>query len=147
MKWLTRLFISKKRTPMPPVKPYTDHYKSLQNWSDPRLNDPNDYKSTKPDAAHWEDPRFKSRDRVPFFDLFGFNQDWSWTTFKILGVVCVISVISWDSGLYDALMNDTHAGIKTAQISAAPDYARNDDEIEKKLREGGFTYVRAKKKE
>ncbi|KAG8348486.1 hypothetical protein ERJ75_001824400 [Trypanosoma vivax] len=144
MKWFLRLIGRRKqRTPIPP-KPYLDKASPTRHMTDPRFYDPNDLKHIDPEKPHWQDPRFESREKVPFFDLWGFNRDWSWTLFKLSSFIFVL-VFYWElrSMVY---MKDSPPRItSTTTVSPVPDYARDDKAIEEELRAAGFAYVGVKK--
>lgn len=143
MKWLARLFRRKPRTPLPP-KPYVDTASTGRHMLDARLYDPNDLSHVDPEKPHWQDARFESRQRVPFFDLFGYNRDWSWTIFKLSGVF-FIAIFYWETRSMIYMKNNPIKVSSTTNVSPVPDYARDEKATEEELRAAGFAYVGVKK--
>lgn len=147
MKWLTRLVsgagsspIKKRgRTPVPP-KPYTDkvdgnvairedkHQEILANLDSER--------------PHWRDPKFESRTSTPFFDLFGFNRNWSFSLWKV-GASTILFVVYQEFRLV-AEMGEDSMRLSGGHRSAVPEYARDDLATEQELRAAGFSYVGVK---
>jgi len=150
MKWVVKLVSGggKKRTPIPP-KPYQDVAHVTRHATDPRYYDPDDLKHIDPEKPHWEDPRFESRASVPFFDLFGFNRDWSWSLFKltsVFGVLLIYHELRQAAFAFDEANNvDMRVTAKPQNVSPVPDYARNDKATAAELREAGFAYVGTKR--
>lgn len=133
----------KVRTPLPP-KPYVDTASTGKHMSDIRLYDPNDLSHVDPEKPHWQDARFESREKVPFFDVFGYNRDWSWTIFKVSGIFFV-AIFYWETRTLVYMKDDPLRLSSTTNISPVPDYARDDKATEEELRAAGFAYVGVKK--
>ena len=155
VKWLKRIaddrlpsvLRSKKaaRTPMPP-KPYVDTSSVKRHMDDPRYSDPTDLKNIDPEKPQWDDPRFESRSEKPFFDLFGFNRDWSWSIFKLstlMGVALIYQEMR--VAAFAQAENMDVRLTQSANISSVPDFARNEQATEEELRKAGFAYVGVKK--
>ncbi|CBH18526.1 uncharacterized protein TEOVI_000860000 [Trypanosoma equiperdum] len=145
MKWLLRLVgrRGKKKTPIPP-KPYVDTASSSKHMSDIRMYDPNDLKHVDPEKPHWQDPRFESRESVPFFDVWGFNRDWSWSLFK-LSLLIFVLIFYWEMRSMMYLKDAPPRITSTTTVSPVPDYARDEKATEEELRAAGFAYVGVKK--
>nr|CCC95977.1 unnamed protein product [Trypanosoma congolense IL3000] len=145
MKWFLRLIKrpGTKRTPIPP-KPYVDTASASRHMTDPRLYDPNDLKHIDPEKPHWQDPRFESRERVPFIDVWGFNRDWSWSLFK-LSTLIFVGIFYWEMRSVVYFKDSPPRMTSTTTISAVPDYARDEKATEEELRAAGFAYVGVKK--
>lgn len=143
MKWFLRLFKRRVRTPLPP-KPYVDTASTGKHMVDPRLYDMEDLKHIDPEKPHWQDARFESREKVPFFDFFGYNRDWSWTLFKLSTVIFVlVFYMELRTAVY--MKNDPPKVSSTTTVSAVPEYARDEKATEEELREAGFAYIGVKK--
>ncbi|EAN91092.1 hypothetical protein, conserved [Trypanosoma cruzi] len=145
MKWLLRLMTGrgKRRTPIPP-KPYVDTASAMRHMTDPRLYDPDDLKHIDPEKPHWQDPRFESRENLPFFDFWGYNRDWSWTFFRISTLIFVLALY-WEMRSLMYMQKDPPRITGSTTISPVPDYARDDNATEKELRAAGFAYIGVKK--
>ncbi|AYU81699.1 hypothetical protein LdCL_320020800 [Leishmania donovani] len=139
MKWLSRLMLRKKRTPLPP-KPYVDTASTGRHMLDARLYDSDDLAQIDPEKPHWQDMRFESRERVPFFDVFGYNRDWSWSLFKVSSLFFVM-IFYWEMRSFAYMKNDPIKITSTTTVSPVPDYARDEKATEEELREAGFAYV------
>ncbi|KAG5494690.1 hypothetical protein JIQ42_02305 [Leishmania sp. Namibia] len=139
MKWLGRLMRRKKRTPLPP-KPYVDTASTGQHMCDPRLYDSHDLRHIDPEKPHWQDVRFESRERVPFFDIFGYNRDWSWSLFKMSSLFFVM-ILYWEVRSLAYMKDDPIRISSTTTVSPVPEYARDEKATEEELREAGFAYV------
>jgi hypothetical protein len=142
MKWLLRLTgRAAPKTPMPP-KPYVDTASTGRHMVDQRYYDMNDLKNIDAEKPHWEDPRFESREKVPFFDFFGFNRNWSWSLFKFMSLIFVgVFYYEVRTLLYDSAdMRVTTA----STVSPVPGYARDVKATEEELRSAGFAYVGTK---
>ncbi|KEG15371.1 hypothetical protein DQ04_00091050 [Trypanosoma grayi] len=145
MKWLLRLVTgrNRKRTPIPP-KPYVDTASAMKHMTDTRLYDPDDLKHIDPERPHWQDPRFESRESVPFFDFWGYNRDWSWTLFR-LSAFLFVGVFYWEMRSLVYMQKDPPKVTSSTTISPVPDYARDEKATEEELRAAGFAYVGVKK--
>ncbi|CAD2216291.1 hypothetical protein AGDE_00961 [Angomonas deanei] len=143
MKWLKRLFTKKQKVPLPP-KPYIDTASTGRHMIDPRLYDMTDLKHIDPEKPHWHDPRFESRESVPFFDFFGYNRDWSWTLFKLAGIFFAL-VMYMEARTFAYSKDDGFKVTGTTMISSTPDYARDDTATQAELEKAGFSYVGVKK--
>lgn len=141
-KWFLRLLKRKKRTPMPP-KPYIDTSAGGKHMVDARLYDPNDLKNVDPEKPHWQDPRFDSRQKVPFFDFWGYNRDWSWTLFKI-ATLFFVAVFYWETRTLMMIKDDMPKITSSTTVSAVPDYARDNHATEEELKAAGFAFVGVK---
>ncbi|RNF23810.1 uncharacterized protein Tco025E_02711 [Trypanosoma conorhini] len=145
MKWLLR-FITRRgrqRTPIPP-KPYVDTASASRHMTDPRLYDPDDLKHIDPEKPHWQDPRFESRESLPFFDFWGYNRDWSWTLFRASTVIFAMALY-WEMRTLLYVRNDPPRITGSTTVSPVPDYARDDKATEEELRAAGFAYIGVKK--
>jgi hypothetical protein len=141
MKWLLRLTgHAKPKTPLPP-KPYIDVSHAGKQMSDPRYTNMNDLANIDAEKPHWDDPRFDSREKVPFFDGFGFNRNWSWSIFKMM---CMIFPLMFYYEM--CLIRDNAEGTRInnmGTIRITPTYSvgqATDDE----LRNAGFALVGSK---
>eukprot|EP00796_Vickermania_ingenoplastis_P013282 gene13282-9123_t len=143
MKWLLRVFRKKKRTPMPP-KPYIDTSAGGKHMVDPRLYNPKNLAEIDPEKPHWQDPRFDSRQEVPFFDIWGYNRDWSWTLFKLASLIFV-AVFYYEMRLLAFSRDEMPKISSTTTVSAVPDYARDNKATEEELKAAGFAFVGVKK--
>ncbi|KPA84687.1 hypothetical protein ABB37_01194 [Leptomonas pyrrhocoris] len=143
MKWFVRFIRRTPRTPLPP-KPYVDTASTGKHMVDPRLYDPNDLRHVDPERPHWQDSRFESREKVPFFDVFGYNRDWSWTIFKVSGLFFV-AIFYWETRTLIYMKDDPLKISSTTNVSPVPDYARDEHATEEELRAAGFAYVGVKK--
>ncbi|KAG5496206.1 hypothetical protein JKF63_02507 [Porcisia hertigi] len=143
MKWLGRLFWRRKRTPLPP-KPYVDTASTGRHMVDARLYDGDDLTQIDPEKPHWQDKRFESRERVPFFDVFGYNRDWSWSLFKLSSLFFVL-ILYWEMRSLAYMKYDPLRISSTTTVSPVPDYARDEKATEEELREAGFAYIGVKK--
>ncbi|KPI90817.1 hypothetical protein ABL78_0050 [Leptomonas seymouri] len=143
MKWFLRFVRRKRRTPMPP-KPYVDTASTGTHMVDARLYDPNDLSHVDPEKPHWQDAHFESRERVPFFDLFGYNRDWSWTMFKVSGLFFAV-ILYWETRALLYMKDDPLKISSTTNVSSVPDYARDEKATEEELRAAGFAYIGVKK--
>lgn len=146
MKWFLRLFQrspKRKKTPLPP-KPYVDTASTGRHMVDRRMYDPKDLKHIDPEKPHWQDPRFDSRDTVPFFDFFGYNRDWSWSLFK-LSTFLFVCVMYYELRTMILNKDDPMKISSTTSVSPVPDYARDDKATEEELRASGFAYVGVKR--
>lgn len=144
MKWLARMAGKevKPRTPLPP-KPYKDNvHNPLKMATDARYYDPKDISITNPDKPHWQDPRFESRERTPFFDFFGFNRDWGNTMFK-LGF-CIFGFAIFIEAKMFLNYQQTDGIEATGSGLAKPKFFTADDATEAELRAAGFSVVGTK---
>ncbi|CAJ1032440.1 hypothetical protein, conserved [Leishmania lindenbergi] len=139
MKWVSRLMRRTKRTPLPP-KPYVDTASAGKHMVDARLYDSNDLTQVDPEKPHWQEMRFESREKVPFFDLFGCNRDWSWSLFKLSSLFFVM-VFYWEMRSLAYMKDDPMRISSTTTVSPVPDYARDEKATEEELREAGFAYI------
>lgn len=139
IKWLLRLSGRRKITPMPP-KPYIDTSAGGKHMVDKRLYDPDDLRHIDPEKPHWQDPRFDSRQDVPFFDIWGYNRDWSWTLFKV-ATLFFVAVFYWETRTVMYMKEDMPKITGTTTVSAVPDYARDNIATEEELKAAGFAYV------
>ncbi|CCW62797.1 unnamed protein product [Phytomonas sp. EM1] len=139
MKWLRRLLVRRKRTPMPP-KPYVDTSSAGRHMVDRRLYDSGDLKHIDPEKPHWQEPCYESRERVPFFDFFGFNRDWSWSLFK-LATLLFIGVMYCEIRTWVYAKDDAFKLYSTPMISPVPAYARDDKATEEELKRAGYSYI------
>lgn len=108
-----------------------------------RLYDPDDLKHIDPEKPHWQDPRFDSRENVPFFDVFGFNRDWSWSIFKFSTLLFAV-VMYYEFRAMMLNKDDPLRVSSTTSVSSVPDYARDDKATEEELRRSGFAYIGVK---
>jgi hypothetical protein len=144
MKWLLRIIgKGKKPTPIPP-KPYVEPFNASLHLKDPRYYDPNELKHIDPEKPHWKDNKFESRERVPFFDVFGFNRDWSWSLYKLATLIFVgVGYHEVRLVMYGSIDDVSSKG--SGGVSPTPDYARDDKATEEELRKAGFAFVGVKK--
>ncbi|CCW70627.1 unnamed protein product [Phytomonas sp. Hart1] len=142
MKWLRLLLVRRKRTPMPP-KPYVDTSSPGRHMVDKRLYDMGDLKNIDPEKPHWQDPRYETREEVPFFDFFGFNRDWSWSLFK-LSLLLFGLLMYWEIRMWIYTKDDGFRLFGTPMISPIPSYARDDKDTEEELKKAGYTYIGVK---
>lgn len=142
MKWLLRLTGKRKRTPMPP-KPYIDTSAGGKHMVDKRFYDPNDLTHIDVEKPHWQDPRFDSRQEIPFFDFWGYNRDWSWTLFKIASLFFV-AVFYWETRTVMYMKEEMPKVTSTTTVSALPGYARDNKATEEELKAAGFAFVGVK---
>ena len=145
MKWLARVVSSspaktkKPKTPMPP-KPYTDelHTRSKQ-LMDPRYGSGDVLKDTYKDTPHWQDPRYDSKADNKWYDIFGYNRDWS-TTLMRVSAIGIFAGLIFEAHLLMNFNSDL-TDVQTA-LNANPDFspeerrATNDE-----LKEAGFAVV------
>ncbi|GET91479.1 hypothetical protein, conserved [Leishmania tarentolae] len=129
----------KKGTPLPP-KPYVDTASTGRHMVDARLYDSNDLTHIDPEKPHWQEMCFESRERVPFFDIFGYNRDWSWSLFKV-SCFFFLMIFYWEMRSLAYMKNDPLKLTSTTTVSPVPDYARDEKATEEELREAGFAYV------
>lgn len=141
MKWLMRLTgHAKAKTPMPP-KPYVDVASTGRHMVDPRFYDMNDLAHIDAEKPHWDDGRFEPREKVPFFDFFGFNRNWSWSLFKLMGVIFPVMFY------YEARLVWSDPSMKITSdggVVAPPAYSHDMKATEDELRSAGFAFVGAK---
>lgn len=143
MKWLLRLTgRAKPKTPLPP-KPYIDVASAGRHMVDPRYYDMNDLKNIDAEKPHWEDPRFESREKVPFLDLFGFNRNWSWSIFKLMSLIFV-AVFYYEVRTVTFMTAEGAKVTGAGTVSPVPAYARDAKTTEEELRSAGFAYVGTK---
>ncbi|ORC88336.1 uncharacterized protein TM35_000172080 [Trypanosoma theileri] len=146
MKWLLRVLTrrgKKKKTPIPP-KPYVDTASVARHMVDPSLYDMNDLKHIDPEKPHWQDPRFESRESLPFFDFWGYNRNWSWTLFRISAII-FFGIFYWEMHTLAYMQKDTPKLTGSTTVSPVPDYARDEKATEEELRAAGFAYIGVKK--
>lgn len=127
---------------MPP-RPYIDTSSDGKHMVDRRLYDPADLTHADPEAPHWKDPRFESRQEVPFFDVWGFNRDWSWSLFKLASFFFV-AVFYWETRTLMTVKDDMPRISSTTTVSAVPAYARDNKATEEELKAAGFAFVGVK---
>lgn len=143
MKWFRRLFGRKKRTPLPP-KPYIDLGNPGKAMTDPKYLGPGDImKHIDPEKPHWKDPRFETREKIPYFDLFGYNRDWGWTLFKIASLG-FIGLFVQEFRIWQGLGEDG-VRLTVTSVTPTPEYARDEEATEKELRDAGFAFVGVKR--
>lgn len=131
----------RERTPMPP-KPYEDLNFQGKHMTDPRFYDQSDLRNFDPEKPHWQDNRFETREKVPFFDLFGFNRDWSWSLFK---VACSVLLVVGYMEMRNSFFLAADAKVTSAVgVTAPPSYARDERGTEDELKKAGFAYVGVK---
>jgi hypothetical protein len=143
MKWLVNVVkgtrIPKKmRTPMPP-KPYSEERKDgdsiLKSYEHDEV-----LAGVDPERPHWKDPKFESRGaKVPFFDFFGYNRNWSWTLFKCF--CCIGPFMALSEGNIMVTLGEETMNISTCSATSIPEYSRDEKATEKELRDAGFAYV------
>lgn len=104
------------------------------------MYDSDDLAQIDPEKPHWQDKRFESRERVPFFDVFGYNRDWSWSLFKVSSLFFVM-ILYWEMRSLAYMKNDPLKITSTTTVSPVPDYARDEKATEEELHEAGFAYV------
>ncbi|EPY35136.1 hypothetical protein STCU_00513 [Strigomonas culicis] len=144
MKWLVRLLSRKKKKKVPlPPKPYVDISSPGRHMVDPRLNDMTDLKNIDPEKPHWQDPRFDSRETVPFFDFFGFNRDWSWSLYK-LACVLFVAIFYWEVRSMIMMKDNPIRATSTTNIAAAPEYSLDKEATKEELQAAGFSFVGVK---
>lgn len=108
-----------------------------------RLYSPDDLKHIDPEKPYWQDPRFDSRQEVPFFDIWGYNRDWSWSLFK-LATLFFVAIFYWETKTLIHIKDDMPKVSSTTTVSAVPDYARNNTATEEELRAAGFAFIGVK---
>ncbi|CUG86050.1 membrane-associated protein, putative [Bodo saltans] len=142
MKWLLRLTgRAKAKTPLPP-KPYVDLSSTGKHMSDPRFTNTDDLAHVDAEKPHWSDPRFESREKVPFFDGFGFNRNWSWTIFKLMCMILPL-MLYYEMRLIRDHTDGVRVTGKEADIRALPSYAVSST-TDEELRSAGFVVIGAK---
>lgn len=143
MKWLTRVVSSsaatkRPKTPMPP-KPYTDdlHLRSKQ-LADPRYGT-GDLADTNKDAPHWQDPRYDSKVDNKWYDLFGYNRDWSMTLMRVSAVGIFAGLIF--EGYMMMNFNSDMTDVVNS-MAANPDFSPEERRATtEELKEAGFAVV------
>lgn len=110
---------------------------------DARLTDITALHHVDPEKPHWHDPRFRARESAPFFDLFGYNQDWSWSLFKFSTII-VLLVFYWELRHMTFSSDNLPPLLESPSVSPVPSYARDEEETERELREAGLVYVGVK---
>lgn len=140
MKWLVKALLPGRaatRTPIPP-KPYAERVNAnvilREQAHQERLA------NIDPERPHWRDPKFESREKVPFFDVFGYNRNWSWTLFKVFAVISFGHLFLQEGRIMNEYGGDLMRSV-VVSVSAKPDYARDDTATEAELKAAGFAYV------
>lgn len=141
MKWLTRIVTGKARTPMPP-KPYTEKVNANVIIREQLKRE--QIANIDPERPHWRDPKFESREKVPFFDIFGFNRNWSWTMFKIVSGTMFALLFYHEAKIVANHSDGSLMRVNIGSVSSMPDYARDEVATEAELRAAGFAYVGTK---
>jgi hypothetical protein len=141
MKWALRLVSRKKRTPVPP-RPYVDTVNPIKEMTDPRTHQGDVTPFLDPEKPHWKDPKFESREHIPYIDFFGYNRDWSWTMFKIATIMFLVIMVH-EFWAFFGLGKDAMRMTGTS-VQATPTFAKNERATEKELRDAGFAYVGTK---
>jgi hypothetical protein len=139
LRWLWRTFgvgEKFKRTPLPP-KPYEENHDKMVALKD-RAEEER-IAGVDPERPHYRDPKFESREKVPFFDFFGFNRDWSYSLGK-LGVLTII--VMFVKELQAAVVLQENAmKMQAEQPRATPEDVETFTATERELRAAGFAVV------
>lgn len=143
LRWFWRTFgvgEKFKRTPLPP-KPFED--KQNSNILVYNRGYEEHIGGVDPEKPHWRDPKFESREKTPFMDIFGFNRNYSYSLFKLSFLVMLgLFVVEAKSVI---VMQEDALQLSAKTPTPDPEWARDDQATERELRAAGFALVGYKK--
>eukprot|EP00760_Papus_ankaliazontas_P025268 PhM_4_TR2596/c0_g1_i1/m.4721 len=133
--YLKQVF-AKRKTPIPP-KPVQEEFSPLEAVR-ARVGG-----FVDPEKPHWDDPRFETRGKIAWFDLFGMNRDWSMTLFKFFCASGVMFLVNeYRMARYSG---EDITRMRGGLISATPSYSVAEEDASRttrdSLRGDGFAYV------